>query len=106
MRGFGGKGRCSQVKDFVQKDRIDIVFLQETMRQDFSDQDLKNLECGDKFLWSWRPAAGRSGGMLLGIRDSTLEVGQVDQGQFFLSVSIYHRAAKFKIGRASCRERV
>ena len=66
------------------------------MRQDFTDQELKNLECGDKLFWSWKPIAGRLGGMLLGIRDSTLEVGLVDQGQFFQSATIYHRGAKFK----------
>jgi hypothetical protein len=34
--------------------------------------------------------------MLLGIRDDTLEVGVIDQGQFFLSASILHRISGFK----------
>jgi hypothetical protein len=33
--------------------------------------------------------------MLLGFRDSTSEVGSVDQGKNFISVVVYHKAAKF-----------
>jgi hypothetical protein len=38
---------------------------------------------GELFHWHWRSAVGRSGGMLLGIRDDSLEVGGIDQGLFF-----------------------
>jgi hypothetical protein len=34
--------------------------------------------------------------MLLGIKDDALEVGSIDQGQFFLSASILHRHSRFK----------
>ena len=45
-------------------------------------------------MWSWLPANGHSGGILLGVRHSTLEVGALDQGEFFLSASIFHRASR------------
>jgi hypothetical protein len=66
------------------------------MRQDFTDQELRGLVNGELFHWHWRSATGRSGGMLLGIRDDSLEVGAIDQGQFFLSASILHRISGFK----------
>jgi exonuclease III len=96
MRGFGRSGQKTQLRDFISKEQLDIIFLQETMRQDFTDQELRGLVNGELFHWHWHSAVGRSGGMLLGIRDDTLEVGVIDQGQFFLSASILHRNSGFE----------
>jgi exonuclease III len=94
--GFGRSGQKTQLKEYIKKERIDIIFLQETMRQDFTDQDLRTLVEGEQFVWHWTPANGRSGGMLMGIRDSLFEVGALAQGEFFLSAKLYHRPTKFK----------
>jgi hypothetical protein len=56
--------------------------LQETMRQDFTDQELRSIVNGDLFHWHWRSSVGRSGGMLMGIRDENFEVGAINQGTF------------------------
>jgi endonuclease/exonuclease/phosphatase family metal-dependent hydrolase len=96
MRGFGHSGRRTQLQDFIKKKRLDIIFLQETMRQDFTDQELRSLVSGDLFHWHWRAVVGQSGGMLLGIRDDSFEVGAIDQGTFFLSASLFLRETNFK----------
>jgi exonuclease III len=96
MRGFGWSGRKTQVKEFVRKENLDIIFLQETLRQDFTDQELRSLVNGELFHWHWRSAVGRSGGMLMGIRDDVFEVGVIDQGSIFLSAILYHRESEFK----------
>jgi exonuclease III len=96
LRGFVRSGRKTQLKDFIRKEALDIIFLQETMHQDFTDQELRGLVNGEMFHWHWRPAVGRSGGMLMGVKDEAFEVGAIDQGVFFLSAAIYHRASKFK----------
>jgi hypothetical protein len=49
MRGFGRSGRRTQLYDFIKKERLDIIFPQETMRQDFTDQELRSLVSGDLF---------------------------------------------------------
>jgi exonuclease III len=49
MRGFGRSGRRTQLQDFIKKERLDIIFLQETMRQEFTDQELRSLVSGDLF---------------------------------------------------------
>jgi exonuclease III len=96
MRGFDRRGQRTQIQDFLKKEQLDIIFLQETMRKDFTDQELRGLVNGVLFHWHWQVAEGQSGGMLLGIRDDTSEVGSIDQGQFFLSVSLFNRETKFK----------
>jgi hypothetical protein len=32
---------------------MDIVGLQETIKQDFSVPEIQSLECGGQFAWSW-----------------------------------------------------
>ncbi|XP_071683522.1 uncharacterized protein [Lolium perenne] len=96
IRGFGRRGRRTLLKDYLRLHKIDIVCLQETIKQDFSEQELRSLEVGDKFFWCWLPANGHSGGMLLGLRDSVFDVGRVALGQFFISASILCRADNFK----------
>lgn len=79
------------LKDYLWTFSIDDVCLQETIKQDFTDLELRSLECGDKFFWSWLPASSHSGGLLIGVRDNLFEVGNVDSGQFFISLSVIHR---------------
>jgi hypothetical protein len=80
----------------MKKEKIDIICLQETLKQDFADHELRSLEIGDRFHWSWLSASGHSSGMLLGFKlgtdstgvgclrlvtlDSTIKVGSIDQG--------------------------
>ena len=75
IRGFGVPGRRTLLKDNIRKHKIDVICLQETIRQSFSDQELHSLEVGDLFFWCWIPATGHSGGILLGVRDSLFELG-------------------------------
>ena len=95
IRGFGRKGRRQQLKSFLKRNKIDIIYLQETIRQDFSMSELQNLVGADVFFWSWLPALGHSGGILVGCRDSKLEVGAFAKEEFFVSVSLHHRRSKF-----------
>jgi endonuclease/exonuclease/phosphatase family metal-dependent hydrolase len=78
----------------LRKYKVDIIFLQETIRQEFTLQELEGFEFGDKFFWTWLPTVGQSGGMLLGLRDSTFEVVSTDQGVFFLSATIFHKSTR------------
>jgi hypothetical protein len=88
IRGFGRLGRRSQLKDYIQRDRMDLIGLQETIKQDFSMAELRSLECGGQFVWNWLPATGHSGGMLLGFRDESFEVGDWKKGTFFISAMV------------------
>lgn len=94
IRGFGVPGRRTLLKEYLRKHKIDVVCLQETIKDDFTDQELHGIEVGEKFFWSWLPANGHSGGLLMGVRDSLFEVGTIDRGPFFLSLAVLHRPSK------------
>lgn len=56
IRGFGSAARKGQIKDYIIKERIDIIGLQETIKQDFSDNELNDIGGNHSFHWSWLPA--------------------------------------------------
>jgi exonuclease III len=69
IRGFGLQGRHTQLKNYMKDFRVDIIGLQETIKLEFTTTELRSLRCGGQFAWSWLPANGHSGGLLLGFRD-------------------------------------
>jgi exonuclease III len=96
LRGFGSGGRRTQLRDYMKQHSLDILGLQETIKQDFSTAELRSLECGGQFAWNWLPADGHSGGLLLGFRDECFEVGSWKKGTFFLSASVFQRKTRLK----------
>jgi hypothetical protein len=50
IRGFGHRDRRNQLRDFLRINKVNIIFLQETIRQDFLLAELDSLEVGDKFF--------------------------------------------------------
>jgi endonuclease/exonuclease/phosphatase family metal-dependent hydrolase len=91
IRGFGQQGRRTQLKDFMREHRLDVLGLQETIKRDFSMAELRSLECGQPFVWNWVPAEGHSGGLLLGFREESFEVGEWSKGTFFISAVVFQR---------------
>ena len=98
LRGFGHDGRRRQLIEYIRDEHIDIVAIQETLRSEFTLQELEHLS-PHLFAWHWLPSSGtsgHSGGILLGVKDTTFEVGGMDRGEFFVSMEIFERALNFK----------
>lgn len=98
IRGFGQDGRRRQLIEYMRNERIDIVAIQETMRTEFSLAELEHLS-SDLYAWHWLPSSGstgHSGGILLGVKDATFEIGSMDRGEFFVSMEVFERALNFK----------
>ncbi|KAK1608743.1 hypothetical protein QYE76_032416 [Lolium multiflorum] len=53
--GVRRSGAPTLLKEYLRSHQIDVVCLQETVKQDFTDQELRSLEVGEKFFWSWLP---------------------------------------------------
>jgi exonuclease III len=66
VRGLGTAHRRGLVLKHVIQENLDIVGIQETIRQDFNDQELKDISGTFDFAWKWNPAKCHSGGLLLG----------------------------------------
>ena len=98
IRGFGHMGRRTLLEEYMRKEDVDIVGLQETIKTDFHFHELLSLDPLERFEWHFTPAVGRSGGMLMGLSRDVYDIISWDRGSFFL-------AAHFRI-RATLRELV
>lgn len=91
IRGIGGVARKRQLKEYISQERLDIVGVQETMKQDFSDSELCDLAEGAPLQWRWLPPKGRSGGILMGVKVDLLEIKDVEVLDFCIRMNIRNR---------------
>lgn len=91
VRGLGKPYRRNWVKDHIMIEDLDVVALQETIKSDFSDSELKEISGNREFCWVWAPARGHSSGLLTGIKVDEFENEQSVIGTFFLAVLIRNR---------------
>jgi hypothetical protein len=64
------------------------VGLQETIKRDFSQADLRAIYPQGKFSWHSIPTLGHSGGILVGVNEDTFEAIAWYEGRFFLRVEV------------------
>lgn len=75
---------------------LDLVGIQETIKRDFSDRELKETVGNKDFSWFWSPARGHSGGLLVGIDIEDLKVEDILYGTFYLATLIRVRATNYR----------
>jgi hypothetical protein len=75
-----------------------LIFLgvQETIKQEFSDQELKEMSGAVDFAWKWIPAKGHSGGVILGIKVDIFEVEQWEIANHFVGCLVRSRLTNFR----------
>jgi hypothetical protein len=82
--------------DTSREQNLDFIALLETCKRDFSQVALDNLSGGRNFIWHWTTPHGRSGGILLGVNMDTMDVGSIDDGDFFVKFRLRDRMSDFK----------
>lgn len=70
---------------------LDVVALQETIKQDFPDLELKELAGNKDFCWFSVPAKGHSGGLIIGIKIDEFELEQSRNSSFFMASLLRNR---------------
>jgi hypothetical protein len=86
--GFGDVAKHLFVKEQLREEKLDFIALLETGRSNFSLPFLKNLANGLDFSWFCLPPHGRSGGILVGINNVSLQVGTVETGDFCVKLHV------------------
>ena len=72
IHGFGQSGRRGQIREFIAKERLDFIGLQETIKPAFTPSELSSIDPEGRFAWHSSPANGHSGGMLMKVNEDTL----------------------------------
>ena len=78
----------------ILQENLDLVGIQETIKQNFSDRELKEMSGPMDFIWKWCP--GHSGGLLLGVKKETFEVEKVESTNFFLGCLVRNRLTNYR----------
>ncbi|KAJ1292154.1 hypothetical protein BS78_02G370400 [Paspalum vaginatum] len=68
----------------------------ETGKQDMSKSNLARLSGGADFIWHCLPPKGRSGGILLGFRDTTSELSVIVEGEFYIKFHLCNKSDNFR----------
>lgn len=55
IRGLGGKGRKAQLKKILLNHSIKCVCMSETIKQNFTNRELRALGGGLSYKWDWIP---------------------------------------------------
>lgn len=94
--GLGDTKKYQFLSDLTKEKGLDFMALSEIGRRAFSDSFLKNLCAGKEFLWHTKPPRGRSGGMLVGINLGTFDVGEIEEGEYFVRFRIRNKEDGFQ----------
>lgn len=84
------------VANHVLQDDLDIVALQETLKQDFTDGELKEMATNKVLAWQWIPARGHSGGLAMGINTDLFEIEEVNLLQHSMWRLVRNRVSNFR----------
>jgi hypothetical protein len=94
-RGLRDLAKHLHIVECIRDHGLDFVAISETGRRDYSRSLLHRLSGGIDFTWVSRPPRGRSGGMLIGVRDSSMEVLHIAGGDYHIKLHIPNRADNF-----------
>ena len=94
--GIGDPKKFKFLSDLTLENNLDFIALSETGRGDCTQVFLKNLCGGKDFLWHVKPPRGRSEGMLLGINLLTFDIGEIEEGEFFVKFKIRNKDDGFQ----------
>ena len=94
-RGLRDLAKHTRIADSIRDHHLDFVGISETGKRDFSVSLLNCLSGGVDFTWISRPPRGRSGGLLLGVRNDTMEVLASSDGEFHIKLHIRHKVDNF-----------
>lgn len=94
LRGAGKKGISTCLTDIMSQYGLDIIALQETMKKSYDAKFFRRIDPYNNFFWKWIPSAGKSGGILCGVKYETLEVQTVKLGEFMILLNLWDNKKK------------
>jgi exonuclease III len=95
-RGLSDLAKKRFLSDTSREQNLDFIALLETCKKGFSQHSLDNFSGGRNFVWHWTAPHGRSGGILLGVNLDTMDIGSIDDGDFFIKFKLSDRKSDFK----------
>ena len=95
-RGLSDLAKYRYLAEAIRDHNLDFVAVMETGKQDMSKSNLSRLSGGADFIWHCLPPRGRSGGILLGINASFLDLSLIVEGEFYIKFHLCNKSDNFK----------
>jgi hypothetical protein len=95
-RGLADLAKYRYISDAVKEHNLDFIAVMETGKQDMSKTSLNRLSGGANFVWHCLPPKGRSGGILLGVNATVLDLSIVVEGEFYIKFHLCNKIDNFK----------
>jgi hypothetical protein len=95
-RGLPDLAKYRYISDAVKEHNLDFIVVMETRKQDMSKTNLNRLSGGADFVWYCLPPKGRSGGILLGVNATVLDISMIVEGEFYIKFHLCNKLNNFK----------
>ena len=93
--GFADQKKYRFLSELVKEKNLDFMALSETGRTSIPQNTLNNICAGKDYLWHTKAPVGRSGGMLVGVNLTTFDIGEIEEGEFFVHFKLRNREDNF-----------
>jgi len=95
-RGLSDLAKYRYISEAIRDHKLDFVAIMETRKQDMSRSNLNHLSGGTDFFWHCLPPRRRSGGILLGVNATVLDLFIVIEREFFIKFHLRNKNDDFK----------
>ena len=83
------------IADCVKDHALDFMAITEAGKRDFPTRDLDHFSCGLDYEWHVLPPTGRSGGILLGINSTYLQLLSTSKGEYHIKFHLGNKSDNF-----------
>lgn len=80
IRGLGAREKRSVIRSIINKQKPDVVCIQETMLVEMSKENFESIWNDKEIKWVFCPACGKSGGLLMAWDNRNFEGGSFSMG--------------------------
>ena len=98
VRGTRHDIKRNFIKGIIVDKLLDFVGLLETIKGDYTKNELHNLSGGGNFLWEWIAPRGKSGGILVRINNDNFDLIQVEKGTYFVRTLLFDKKKLSLVG--------
>ena len=95
-RGLSDLAKYRYISEAIRDHKLDFVAIMETRKLDMSRSNLNRLSGGTDFFWHCLPPRRRSGGILLGVNATVLDLFIVIEREFFIKFHLRNKNDDFK----------
>ena len=93
--GFADQKKYRFLSELVKEKNLNFMALSETGRTSIPQNTLNNICAGKDYLWHTKAPVGHSGGMLVGVNLTTFDIGEIEEGEFFVRFKLRNREDNF-----------